>query len=63
MHTLAHAIHGCSCDMGEIAWCVICGRHLDPNRPHVDTCSEGHFRQVLAQQRSALVLMDERGDT
>lgn len=38
-------------EMRDITECVICGKHLSPERKHVDTCSERCFRRQLAEQR------------
>jgi len=50
-HTLEHALRGCDCQMADIHNCVICEKRLDPERKHVDTCGEPHYRQLLELQR------------
>jgi len=41
-------------DMKEIVRCVVCGRNLDPNRVHVDTCGERCYKRLLERQRTSL---------
>lgn len=52
MHSLTHAIYGCSCERSSIERCVICGKHLDAS-PHVDTCGSRCYRSLLRMQRDA----------
>jgi len=52
MHTLQHALDGCTCDMKTITNCVICEKRLDRDRTHTDTCSETCFRALLKKQRA-----------
>ena len=40
--------------MKDIHECVICRRHLRPNRKHVDTCGERCFKRLLQRQRQAV---------
>lgn len=49
-HALQHAIEGCSCAMRDISACVICGKPLERNREHTDTCGERCFKRLLRQQ-------------
>lgn len=53
LHDLSHAINGCACRMQAIVNCVVCERRLEPDRDHVDTCSEGCFRKLLQLQRES----------
>jgi hypothetical protein len=51
-HGLSHALgKPCEHGMSQITRCVICGRNLDAQRPHIDTCSELCFKRLLALQR------------
>jgi hypothetical protein len=38
-------------EMADIHNCVICEKRLDPERKHVDTCGEPHYRRLLELQR------------
>jgi hypothetical protein len=39
-----------------IVSCVICGKTLDPNRTHVDTCGERCYKRQLENLRAAFAL-------
>jgi predicted nucleic acid-binding Zn ribbon protein len=49
-------------DMKDIRECVICGKRLAPDRPHVDTCSEAHYKALLVRQRARNAAIDAAGD-
>jgi hypothetical protein len=38
-------------EMRDILECVICGKHLEYPREHVDTCGQRCFRALLRRQR------------
>jgi hypothetical protein len=38
-------------NMADITQCVICGRDLAPDRQHVDTCGNTHFRALRKIQQ------------
>ena len=40
-----------SMDMKDITRCVICGKDLEAERQHVDTCGERHYKTLLKRQR------------
>ena len=40
--------------MKDITKCVICGRNLQPNRIHVDTCGQLCYKRLLESQRRQL---------
>ena len=39
-------------NMKDITRCVVCGKDLDRDRKHVDTCGERCFKTLLARQRA-----------
>lgn len=39
--------------MAEITQCVVCGKRLQANRIHVDTCGERCFKHLLRRQRAS----------
>jgi hypothetical protein len=52
-HTLQHALEGCACAMCDITTCVICGKWLDRQREHTDTCGERCFKRLLKKQQAS----------
>jgi len=50
-HSRDHAISGCGCSMASIGRCVICGKGLEAERIHVDTCGKRCFLKLLRLQR------------